>query len=70
MNKSITTVGNFNKPLNNILSFLKLNFWETNFMYIYIYIYIYIYTDFMSLSIIKYGGDLPLDLFNNKKNIF
>ena len=34
------------------------------------YIYIYIYTDFMSLSIIKYGGDLPLDLFNNKKNIF
>lgn len=64
MNKSITTVGNFNKPLNNILSFLKLNFWETNFMYIYIY------TDFMSLSIIKYGGDLPLDLFNNKKNIF
>ena len=64
MNKSITTVGNFNKPLKNILSFLKLNFWETNFMYIYIY------TDFMSLSIIKYGGDLPLDLFNNKKNIF
>ena len=64
MNKSITTVGNFNKPLNNILSFLKLNFWETNFMYIYIY------TDFMILSIIKYGGDLPLDLFNNKKNIF
>ena len=64
MNKSITTVGNFNKPLNSILSFLKLNFWETNFMYIYIY------TDFMSLSIIKYGGDLPLDLFNNKKNIF
>ena len=64
MNKSITTAGNFNKPLNNILSFLKLNFWETNFMYIHIY------TDFMSLSIIKYGGDLPLDLFNNKKNIF